>query len=86
MKSLVKAVMLTLCGLPGALLTLIGLNFLIVGSEGPIESPRWVAYVIGVIALSLAALFFTLLWATLRSAFIWATVVTKRNDDTPKRS
>ena len=59
MKSLVKAVMLILCGLPGALLTLIGLNFLIVGSEGHVESPRWVAYVIGVIALSLAALFFT---------------------------
>ncbi len=68
MRRLVKILVIVFFGAPAAILSLWGLSLVtIVGPRQEYEAAPWVVYGMGAVALSLAAVFFTLIWVSLRS-------------------
>ena len=71
MRRLVKILSIVLFGAPASLLCLWGLSLVtIVGPQTEYEAQPWVVYGMGAIGLSLAAVFFTLMWVSLRALVV----------------
>ena len=80
MRRLVKILSIVLFGAPATLLCLWGLSLVtIVGPQHKYEARPWVVYEMGAIGLSLAAVFFTLMWLSLRALIVEPSSSTKGN-------